>query len=170
MCGNPHFSRCIHQLMCIECEAFIDHEQAEAIEKREGALVISVPIPLPPQMVAELNAHDEAGSDAKLKLETLPPPTLPGPAFHFNKKVPMRVAPSPAEDMRARLAALEEQIAKKQGKADRRSATMRALLHERDEVKALLEAQERLLQSPCKTDEGAQASEGPASMKEEGGN
>jgi hypothetical protein len=47
MCGNPHFSRCIHQMRCIECEAFIDHELAEAIEKRDGAILISVPVPLP---------------------------------------------------------------------------------------------------------------------------
>src|SRR5258707_746531 len=81
MCGNPHFSRCIHQLQCIECEAFIDHEQAEAIEKREGAIVISVPVPLPPQVVAELNEQDEAGSDAMTELEALPPPVLPGAAL-----------------------------------------------------------------------------------------
>src|SRR3989440_9653767 len=92
MCGNPHFSRCIHQLQCIECEAFIDHEQAEAIEKREGAVLISVPIPLPPQMVAEWNEQDEAGNDGQSELEALPPPVLPGPAFHFNKKVPLRSA------------------------------------------------------------------------------
>jgi integrase len=143
MCGNPHFSRCIHQLMCIECEAFIDHEQAEAIEKREGAIVISVPIPLPPQMVAELNAQDEAGSDAKPKLEALPPPMLPGPAFHFNKKVPLRSAETPAEDLHARLQKLEAQIAKKQGKVDQRSASMQALLRERAEVQARLETQEK---------------------------
>lgn len=52
--GNPPVSRCIHQMRCIACEAFIAHEQAEAIEKDEGEIVISVPIPLPPQMVAEL--------------------------------------------------------------------------------------------------------------------
>jgi integrase len=141
MCGNPHFSRCIHQLMCIECEAFIDHEQAEAIENREGAIVISVPIPLPPQMVAELNEQDEAGSDAKVKLETLPPPLLPGPAFHFNKKVPMREPPNAVEDLRERLAQVEAQIAKKQGKTDRRSASFQALLKERTELQARLEAQ-----------------------------
>ncbi len=143
MCGNPHFSRCIHQLMCIECEAFIDHEQAEAIEKREGAIVISVPIPLPPQMVAELNEQDEAGSDARLKLETLPPPTLPGPAFHFNKKVPLRSAFNEAVDLRKRLAQVETQIAKKQGKTDRRSASLQALLREQAELQARLEAQEK---------------------------
>ena len=41
MCGNPHFSRCIHQMRCVECEAFIDHEQAEAIERREGVIPLS---------------------------------------------------------------------------------------------------------------------------------
>jgi integrase len=143
MCGNPHFSRCIHQLACIECEAFIDHEMAEAIEKREGAIVISVPIPLPPQMVAELNEQDEAGSGAPMKLETLPPPTLPGPAFHFNKKVPLRSATNEAVDLRARLIQVEAQIVKKQGKADRRSASLQALLKERAELQARLAAQEK---------------------------
>ena len=105
--------------------------------------MISVPIPLPPQMVAELNEQDEAGSDAKLKLETLPPPTLPGPAFHFNKKVPLRSAINEAVDPQARLQQVEEQIAKKQGKTDRRSASLQALLKERTELQARLEAQEK---------------------------
>jgi integrase len=143
MCGNPHFSRCIHQLQCIECEAFIDHEQAEAIEKREGAMVISVPIPLPPQMVAELNEQDEESSRGKLKLEALPPPTLPGPAFHFNKKVPLRAAPTTEEDLQTRLAQVEAQIAKKQGKTDRRSASFQALLKERTELQAQMELQKK---------------------------
>ena len=141
MCGNPHFSRCIHQLQCIECEAFIDHEQAETIEKREGALVISVPVPLPPQVVAELNEQDEAGSDARTKLEALPPPMLPSPAFHFNKKVPLRSTPNAAEDLHARLAQVEAQITKKQGKVDQRSASLQALVRERTELQARLEAQ-----------------------------
>jgi len=141
MCGNPHFSRCIHQLQCIECEAFIDHEQAETIEKREGAMVISVPVPLPPQVVAELNEQDEAGSDARTKLEALPPPMLPSPAFHFNKKVPLRSTPNAAEDLHARLAQVEAQITKKQGKVDQRSASLQALVRERTELQARLEAQ-----------------------------
>jgi integrase len=143
MCGNPHFSRCIHQMMCIECEAFIDHELAEAIEKREGAIVISVPIPLPVQMVAELNEQDEEGLDATMKLETLLPPALPGPAFHFNKKVPLRSAANEAVDLQTRLAQVEGQIAKKQGKTDRRSASLQALLKERAELQAHIEAQEK---------------------------
>jgi hypothetical protein len=101
--------------MYIECEAFIDHERAEAIEKREGTIMISVPIPLPSQIAAELNKQDEAGSDAKPKLEALPLPTLPGPAFHFNKKVPLRSAPNAAEDLHVQLAQVQMQIAKKQG-------------------------------------------------------
>jgi len=129
--------------MCIECEAFIDHEQAEAIEKREGATVISVSIPLPPQMVAELNEQDEAGSDGKPKIEALPPPTLPSPAFHFNKKVPLRAAPTPAEDLQTRLAQVEAQIAKKQGKTDRRSASFQALLKERVGLQTQIQLQEK---------------------------
>lgn len=143
MCGNPHFSHCIHQMMCIECEAFIDHELAEAIEKREGAVVISVPIPLPDHIVAELNERDEAGNDAGPQLEVLPPPTLPGPAFHFNTKVPMRSTPAPAGDLQARLAQVEAQIAKKQEKTDRRSASLQALLKERAELHTQMEDQKK---------------------------
>jgi integrase-like protein len=143
MCGNPHFSRCIHQMRCVECEAFIDHEQAETIERREGAVLISVPVPLPPVMVAKLNEQDEVGSGAMRKLESLPPPTLPSPAFHFNQKVPLRSATTVTEDLHVRLAHLEAQLAKKRGKADQRSASLQALLREQAELQARLEAQEK---------------------------
>ena len=91
-------------------------------------------------MVAELNDQDEGGNDEKLKVEALPPPTLPDPAFHFNKKVPLRVAPTTVEDLRTRLAQVEAQIAKKQGKTDRRSASLLALLQERMEIQSQIEA------------------------------
>jgi hypothetical protein len=142
MCGNPHFSRCIHQMMCRECEAFIDTEMAEVIEKREGAIVISVPVPLPPQMVNDLNEQDEAGGETT-KLEDLPPPTLPSPAFYFNRKVPLRSPTTEAMDVHTRLQQVEAQISKKQGKVDQRSASMQALLRERAELQARLEAQEK---------------------------
>jgi len=141
MCGNPHFSRCIHQMMCIECEAFIDNEMAEVIEKREGAVLISVPVPLPSHMVEELNDQEEAATEDVY----LPPPALPSPAFHFNKKVPMRSFSTSGENLQTKEAYLEAQIAKKQGKADRRSATMRALLQELAEVKSRIEEEEREL-------------------------
>jgi integrase len=143
MCGNPHFSRCLHQLKCIECEAFIDHELAEAIEKREGAITISVPIPLPSQVVAELNEQDEAERESAEMNIHLPPPDLPSSAFHFNKKVPTRSAITPMEDLQLRRTQLEAQIAKKQGKTDRRNASLRALMQELVEVKARLSAQEK---------------------------
>ena len=143
MCGNPHFSRCIHQMMCQECEAFIDSELAEVIEKREGAFIISVPVPLPPQMVDELNEQDEAGGSIATKLAAFPPPTLPSPAFHFNKKVLMRLPTTEAREINARLQQLETQIAKKRGKTDQRSASLQALLKERAELQARLEAQEK---------------------------
>ncbi|HEU5378019.1 MAG TPA: tyrosine-type recombinase/integrase, partial [Ktedonobacteraceae bacterium] len=143
MCGNPHFSRCIHQMTCRECEAFIDTEMAEVIEKREGAVIISVPIPLPPQMVEELNEQDEGPTDIATRLAALPPPELPSPAFHFNKNVPMRSPSTSEEDLHARKASLEAQIAKKQGKADRRSAALRALFQELAEVNALIQGGEK---------------------------
>jgi hypothetical protein len=94
-------------------------------------------------MVAELNEQDEAGCDSSTRLEGLPPPTLPSPAFHFNKKVPMREPPNAVEGLRERLAQVEAQIAKKQEKADQRSAAMKALLQERDSLQARLEALKR---------------------------
>ena len=122
--------------MCRECEAFIDSERAEVIEKREGALLISVPVPLPPQMVDELNEQDAGGSSVATRLETLPPPALPSPACHFNKKVPMRSSMTEAEEVNARLQQVEAQIAKKQAKTDQRSASLQALLKERAELQA----------------------------------
>jgi hypothetical protein len=143
MCGNPHFSRCLHQLKCIECEAFIDHELAEALEKREGAITISVPIPLPSQVIAELNEQDEQGRESAERSLPLPPPELPSPAFHFNKKVPMRSVTTSTEDLQLRRTQLEAQIAKKQGKTDRRNASLQALMQELVEVKARIAAQEK---------------------------
>jgi len=92
LCGNPRFDRCVHQVMCVECEAYIDHETAEIIEKRAGARIIHVPVPLPAQLMTELNDRDEAGGDNAAGDERVPPPPLPSPAYHFNKKVPMRPA------------------------------------------------------------------------------
>ena len=91
-----------------------------------------------------LNEQDEAGSDTMTKLEALPPPMLPSPAFHFNKKVALRSTPNAAEDLHARLAQVEAQLAKKQGKVDQRSASLQALVRERAELQARLEAQKEI--------------------------
>jgi hypothetical protein len=128
-------------MTCRECEAFIGAELAEVIERREGAVIISVPVPLPPQIVDELNAQDEAGTETCPTLEALPPPTLPGPAFHFNKKVPFRSATNGTGDLQARLTQVEAQIVKKQSRTDRRSTSLQVLLEERAELQAQLEAQ-----------------------------
>ena len=76
-------------------------------------------------------------------LRRFPLPRFPSPAFHFNKKVPLRSATIATEDLHARLAHVEAQISKKQGKADRRSASLQALLEEQAELQARLEAQEK---------------------------
>lgn len=136
MCGHPPFSRCLHQMRGREGEAFIDAERAEVIEKREGALLLWVPVALPPQMVDALNEQDAGASSLATRLETLPPPALPSPAFHFNKNVPMRSPMTEAQEVNLRLQQVEAQIAKKQGKADQRSASLQALLKERAELQA----------------------------------
>jgi len=142
MCGNPHFDKCLHQLMCVECDAYVDHEMAEIIEKREGALIVHVPVPLPPQLVTELNNRDNAEGDRLINDAYPPPPTLPSPAFHFNKKVPMRPSATQGETLQQKLVRLEELVAKKQSKVDRRSASMQALLQEIAEVKASITPEE----------------------------
>ena len=91
-------------------------------------------------MVDELNEQDEAGGSIAPRLAAFPPPTLPSPAFHFNKKVPMRLPTTEAEEVRARLQQVEAQIVKKQGKTDQRSASLQALVRERTELQARLEA------------------------------
>jgi hypothetical protein len=90
-------------------------------------------------MVDELNEQDEAAGAITTRLETLPPPTLPGPAFHFNKTVPMRSPLTEAAEMHARLQQVEAQIAKKQEKTDQRSVALQALIRERAELQARLE-------------------------------
>ena len=81
------------------------------------------------------------GRQARQKRENDPSPLLPSPAFHFNKKVPLRSTSNAAEDLHARLAQVEAQITKKLGKVDQRSASLQALVRERTELQARLEAQ-----------------------------
>lgn len=65
------------------------------------------------------------------------------PAFHFNKKVALRSATASKEDVQARLAQVEAQIAKKQGKVEQRSVSMQTLVRERAELQARLRALEK---------------------------
>ena len=55
----------------------------------------------------------------------------------------MRSVTTPTEDLQLRQTQLEAQIAKKQGKTDRRNASLRALMQELVEVKARLGVQEK---------------------------
>jgi hypothetical protein len=91
-------------------------------------------------MVEELNEQAEAGASIATRLAAFPPPTLPSPAFHFNKKVPMRLPTTEVEEVSARLQQVETQIVKKQGKTDQRSASLQALVRERAELQVRLEA------------------------------
>jgi hypothetical protein len=131
LCGNPNFRTCYHQLQCAECAAYIEMEQAEIIEKRPGVLHIAVPLPLPEQLVEDLNKQ-EAGAPTA---EPPSPPPIPGPAFHFNKKVVAHIegmenqCASELDQLRTRLAELEAQLAAK-GKRDARNVSLRLLKQE----------------------------------------
>jgi hypothetical protein len=145
LCGNPNFRLCYHQLQCAECAAYIDVEIAEIIEKQPGVLHISVPIPLPEQLVEDLTKQEE-GSPVG---EPPPPPPLPSPAFHFNKKVPARIEgggcqnPSEVDQLRIRLVDLETQLATK-GMQDARNVSIRLLKQEIGELKKRLAELERI--------------------------
>jgi len=108
----------------------------------ESAINTKTPSPMSYTLATVPVMYGEEGLDITTRRETLPPPTLPSPAFHFNKKVPMRsLSTSAEEDVHARLQQVEAQIVKKQGKTDRRSASLQALLKERVELQARVEAQ-----------------------------
>jgi hypothetical protein len=131
LCGNPNFRKCYHQLQCAECEAYIEMEMAEVIEKRPGVLHISVPIPLPEQLVEDLTKQEEGCPVGEPPL----PPPLPSPDFHFNKKVTARFDGSDSQEtnelaqLRRRMVDLEEQLAAK-GKKDTRNVSVRLLKQE----------------------------------------
>jgi integrase len=137
LCGNPNFRTCYHQLQCAECAAYVEVEMAEVVEQRPGVLHISVPIPLPEQLVDDLNKREEG-----IPVAPSPsPPPLPSPAFHFNKNVSacMTSDQSLSEEDRLRfhLKDLETQLATK-GKQDTRNVSTRLLKQEINELKRRL--------------------------------
>jgi len=137
LCGNPHFRTCYHQLQCAECAAYVDVDMAEMIEQRPGVLHVSVPLPLPEQLVDDLNKREEGLPTASPP----PPPPLPSPAFHFNKNVVACVASdqslSEGEQLRLRLQDLEAQLATTR-KRDTRNVALRLLKQEISDLKRRL--------------------------------
>jgi len=136
LCGNPNFRTCYHQLHCAECGAYIEPEMAEVIERRPGCLHIAVALPLPEQLVEDLSKQEEGIPHD----EAPPPPPIPSPAFHFNKKVaacieePREQPTNEREQLRMRLVALETQLAAK-GKQDARNVSVRLLKQEISHLK-----------------------------------
>jgi integrase len=137
LCGNPNFRTCYHQLQCAECAAYVEVEMAQVIEQRPGVLHISVPIPLPEQLVDDLNKREEG-----LPVPPPPsPPPIPSPAFHFNKKVAACMTSDQSlnevDRLRLYLKDLETQLATK-GKQDTRNVSTRLLKQEISELKRRL--------------------------------
>jgi len=142
LCGNPNFRTCYHQLQCAECAAYVEVEMAEAIEQRPGVLHISVPLPLPEQLVDDLNKQEEGIAVA----EPPSPPPIPSSAFHFNKRVAACIASdqsmSEGDQLRLRLKDLEAQLTTKR-KHDTRNVSLRLLKQEIGELKSRLAELER---------------------------
>ena len=149
LCGNPNFRVCYHQLQCAECAAYIETEMAEVIEKRPGVLHMSVPIPLPEQLVEDLTKQEEGVPTGEFP----PPPPIPSTAFHFNKKVIAQIGEvrnqntGELDQLHARLVDLEAQLATK-GKQDTRNVSIRLLKQE------ISECRERLAELETRQKEG----------------
>ena len=107
------------------------------IEQRPGVLHVSVPLPLPEQLVDDLNKREEGLPTASPPS----PPPLPSPAFHFNKNVVACVASdqslSEGEQLRLRLQDLEAQLATTR-KRDTRNVALRLLKQEIGDLKRRL--------------------------------
>ena len=110
---------------------------AEVIEQRPGVVHLSVPLPLPEQLVDDLNKREEGIPVAPPP----PPPPIPSSAFHFNKKVAASMASdqsrSEGDQLRLRLMDLEAQLATKK-KQDARNVSTRLLKREMGELKRQL--------------------------------
>jgi hypothetical protein len=110
---------------------------AEVIEQRPGVVHISVPLPLPEQLVDDLNKREEGIPVA----ETPPPPPIPSSAFHFNKNAAACIvndqSMSEGDQVRLRLKGLEAQLVTKK-QQDARNVSTRLLKQEIDEIKRQL--------------------------------
>lgn len=136
LCGNPNFRMCYHQLQCAECGAYIDTEMAEVIERRPDCLQIAVSLPLPAQLIEDLNKQEEG----IVLNEPPPPPPIPSSAFHFNKKVAADIedvseqSTSELDQRRIQLVELEAQLEAK-GKQDAHNVSVRLLKREISDTK-----------------------------------
>jgi len=110
---------------------------------------MSVPIPLPEQLVEDLTKQEEGVPTGEFP----PPPPIPSTAFHFNKKVIAQIGEvrnqntGELDQLHARLVDLEAQLATK-GKQDTRNVSIRLLKQE------ISECRERLAELETRQKEG----------------
>ena len=124
LCASPDYQTCIHQMRCTECEMHVDAEQAEVISRRPGVLTIEVHLPTPPHVTELLDQEEELGIEVACHL---PAPEVPGPAYHFNKRILPRSSDPDLQQMKKELEALATEWTEKAGKFDLRSAGMKSL-------------------------------------------
>src|SRR6266487_291189 len=139
LCASPDYSRCVHQMQCRKCEMYVDAEQAEVIERREGALIIEVHIPTPKLLEEQLN-QDGLGAEIT---QCLPAPEVPGPAYHLNKNVPPRSSDLELEQLKKDLEMFSAEWTEKAEKFDLRSVAMKSLKKRIADLAAKIEEREK---------------------------
>jgi hypothetical protein len=116
-CGNPAWQACAHRLACQQCQMFIDADQAEELEQREGVIRFEAKIPMLPEEQAMANGDTAHLQEIVAAKRDIPAPSPPSPAFIFN----------PAGDLREQLADLTAQLAAAKEHKDGRNAVVRSL-------------------------------------------
>ena len=139
LCASPDYQTCVHQMRCTECEMHVDAEQAEVIARRPGVLTIEVHIPTPPLVATLLDSEEELGVQITSQL---PAPSVPSPAYHFNKSIPPRSCDPELEQMKKELEGLAAEWAEKTGKFDLRSVGMKSLKKRIADLAAKIESRE----------------------------
>ena len=147
-CGNPAWHACAHRLACQQCQMYIDADQAEELEQREGVIRFEAKIPMLPEEKALAE-----GDTARMQLlveskQQVPVPEPPSPAFIFHQTVPA----IPASDLHQahgvewrqqveeRLADLQGQLAVARTHTDGRNVVLRSLEQQISTLTAILAA------------------------------
>jgi len=147
-CGNPAWHACAHRLACQQCQMYIDADQAEELEQREGVIRFEAKIPMLPEEKA-LAEGDTARMQALVETkQQVPVPEPPSPAFIFNHAVPatpageLHQAHSAEWRQRSeeRLADLHGQLAATKAHKDGRNVVLRSLEKQIATLTALLAA------------------------------
>ncbi len=83
-CGNPGWEACPHRLACQQCQMYVDAQQAEELERREGVIRFEAKIPMLPEERALADGDAARMREIVRAKQDIPVPVPPGPNFVFN--------------------------------------------------------------------------------------